>query len=291
MTNRKMFGFVYNSLVPQARSVVDDLVDSLRLRDQCWVSSAGDIHESLDKLSDTSLIVIAGGDGTILRVVREVAPYGVPIVGINMGRIGFMTELTVEEAPERLPLYLNGSLRIEERLMLEASVTSENEEEARLTLHALNDIVVGRGSIARLLDIETIVDGVPLTSYRADAVIVATATGSTGYALSAGGPILYPETRGILVQPVAAHTGLRTGLLLREESQIEMMASDGYEAFMSVDGFPDANLSAHDRVTIRKSPYTALFLRARPPETFYAALTRRLGLVPPKSAGGVGGQG
>ncbi|MCI0439704.1 MAG: NAD(+)/NADH kinase [Chloroflexi bacterium] len=289
MTNRKLIGFVHNSRVPETLEFVETLVEAHGLHEACWVSSAGDIQDMRRALGDTCLIVIAGGDGTILRAMRVIAPYEVPIVGINMGRVGFMSELRVDEAMQKLPMYLDGGLRVEERMMLQASVTAPGEDEPRLTLHALNDVVVGRGSVARLLDIETTIDGVPLTSYRADAVIVATATGSTGYALSAGGPILYPETRVILIQPVAAHTGLRTGLLLREESVIEMKASDGYGAFLSVDGFPDTSLDGEDRVTVQRSPYTARFLRARPPETFYEALTRRLGLEPPKVQGGVGG--
>ena len=113
-----------------------------------------------------------GGDGTILRTVRVIAPFGVPIVGVNMGRVGFMTELRVDEALERLPDYLNGRTRVEERTMLKASVAQDGAGAPSVEISALNDVVVSRGGVARLLDVDAFVDGAPLTSYRADAVIV-----------------------------------------------------------------------------------------------------------------------
>ena len=187
-----------------------------------------------------------------------------------------MSELRVGEAVEKLPMYLDGGLRIEERMMLEAYVESGPDRTRRLEHHALNDVVVGRGAASRLVDIATTVDGRPLTTYRADAVIVCTATGSTGYALSAGGPITYPEGRVMLVQPLAAHTGLRDGLVLPEEAVVELKAARGRRVTLSVDGSLDTALEADDKVTIVRSPYVARFLRADPASDFYADLTRRL---------------
>ena len=279
MPPRNLVGLVHNSRLPDAAGLVGSLVRYLDLEDRSWTSAATEIDRVQDKLKNTSMIVVVGGDGTILRTVRVIAPYSIPIVGVNMGRVGFMTELGEKEAIEKLEMYLNGALRVETRMMLEASVASESEESPRLTVHALNDVVVGRGEAARLLDIDTSVDGVALTSYRADAVIVATATGSTGYALSAGGPILYPEARVMLVQPVAAHTGLRDALVLPEQSVVELEAGDSHEATLTVDGFSDTILGAGDKVTVKCSPHVALFIRAHAPSTFYTALMQRLGLV------------
>ena len=279
MTSRNLVGLVYNSQVPEAADLVRALVQSLDLRGRCWVSSAGGIEDVRDRLESTKRIVVAGGDGTILRAVRVIAPFSIPIVGINLGRVGFLTELTVSEAAEKLPAYLDGDLRVEERMMVQASVIARSEDVATGVLHALNDVVVGRGDIARLLDIDASVDGVPLASYRADAVIVSTATGSTGYALSAGGPVLYPEARQILVQPVAAYTGLRDGLILPEVSAVELGITGSHRAMLSVDGFSSGVLHAGDRVIIGRSPYTALFLRSRSPSAFYASLMQRLGLM------------
>ena len=275
-------GFVYNAQHPTALQMTEAVMRSLELGDDCWMSAVEDLDTMRHVLHDTRFIVVAGGDGTILRVVRAITEYGVPLVGINMGRVGFMAELQVHEAVEQLPAYLNGSARLEERMMLEVSVRHGDEQEPYLTLHALNDVVVGRGGSARLLDIVATIDGVILTSYRADAVIVSTATGSTGYALSAGGPIMYPETKAMLIQPVAAHTGLRSGLILPDNTELELQASDKHEALLSVDGFRDTLLHGEDRVSISRSQYVTRFLRRHAPTAFYAALTRRtLGMDTP----------
>ena len=279
MTPPSLVGLVYNPQVAQTREMVDGLQTSLNLSGRSWISAAAEVGEMTEQLKDTSVVVVAGGDGTILRAVRVVASFEVPIIGINMGRIGFMSELTVDEVHDRLPEYLEGKFRVEKRMMLQVEVVSDSSLVPSVTLHALNDVVVGRRSAARLIDIDTTIDGTHLTSYRADAIIVSTATGSTGYALSAGGPILYPEAMVMLIQPVAAHQGLRDGLILPEESTIELTTTDGQRAMLSVDGFSDTELNADDRVLVRKSPYTARFVRAHPPGSFYYALTRRLGMV------------
>ena len=279
---RTLIGFVHNAQHPAALQMVEALMRSLDLGEDCWVTAAEDLGDMRALLHDTRFIVVAGGDGTILRVVRTIAEHGVPLVGINMGRVGFMAELQVAEAIAELPAYLNGDARIEERMMLDVSVTRRDEREPYLTLHALNDVVVGRGGSPRLLDIVATIDGVVFTSYRADAVIVATATGSTGYALSAGGPIMYPETKAMLIQPVAAHTGLRSGLILPDYTELELQASDNHEALLSVDGFTDRLLHGYDRVSIRRSEHVTRFLRRRASTAFYAALTRRtLGMDAP----------
>ena len=271
-------GFVYNALVEEAPALIESLVGDLGLRSSAWVSSAFGIDAHADKLPDTAMVVVAGGDGTILRAVHAIAAHAVPIVGVNMGRVGFMSELRVEEAAERLPAYLNGSVRVETRMMLRATV-ADGDGKRIMTADALNDVVVGRGGVARLLDIDTVVDGEFLTSYRADAVIVSTPTGSTGYALSAGGPIFFPEAEMMMLQPVAPHTGLRDGLVLPQDTVVRLSATDGKHASLSVDGMEDVALEPDFRVTIRRGPHAARFLRANPRTAFYTQLTRRLGLV------------
>ena len=152
--------------------------------------SAWEEEKAKPQVAGSDLILSIGGDGTILRAARAVVPHAVPIVGINLGHLGFMTELKATEALDKLPRLLGGEGWIEERTMLEAETVSDGK-----TFHVLNDVVVGRGSSARVVNIETRIDGEVLTTYRADGVIVATATGSTSYLLAAGGPILYPQAR------------------------------------------------------------------------------------------------
>ena len=278
MATRELVGLVYNPRVGQAEELVHSLVRHLDLGERSWVSLAAQLELVSDLLPDTSVIITAGGDGTILRAVRSAAPFEVPILGVNLGRVGFMTELTVDEAPDRIPAYLAGEARVEERMMLQTSVGLRSGGGPASASHGLNDAAVTRGELPRLIDIDVTIDGIPLTTYRADGLIVATATGSTGYALSAGGPILYPEASVLVLQPLAAHMNLQTGLVLPDRAVVELGAPGASQAILSVDGHTEATLEAGDRVVIERSPYTARFLRASPPSAFYSDLAHRLGL-------------
>jgi NAD+ kinase len=186
--------------------------------------------------------------------------------------------LSVEEAEQRIPGYLDGGARVEERMMVQASVVASANQEPCYSTHALNDVVVTRGSLARILDINATVDGIPLTTYRADGVIVATATGSTGYALSAGGPIMYPEARDVLVQPLAAHMSLQSGIVVPGESEVQLSVKASSEFVLTIDGHTDTELTEGDVVRVERSPYVARFLRADPPAASYSSLTRKLGV-------------
>lgn len=271
------------------------MVQRLKLAADALVCSVEDLEQIKDRHPGVDLLVTVGGDGTILRAVQVAAVHGVAILGINMGRVGFMTELSAQDALERLDQYLDDSLWIEERAMLQASVVStqqgrgarQRHKASPKVYHALNEAVVGSGAVARMATIKVTIDGAPLNVYRADAVLVATATGSTGYALSAGGPIMYPTSRDILLKPVAAHLGMGTALVLPGSSRIELMALSDGPALLSVDGFIDVKLGEGDHVLVESSPYVARFLRTHPPSHYYAVLAQRLGLesgdTPPRS--------
>ena len=278
MSDRDLVGLVHNPRVPATASLVGSLVESLGLGDRSWVASAAEMEAGGEMLARTSVVITAGGDGTILRAARAAAPHSIPILGINMGRVGFMTEVTKGEALAKVPAYLDGEQRVEERMMLQASVISAKDGTPDAGLHALNDVVISRGAEARLLDISVAVDGAPLTTYRADGVIVATATGSTGYALAAGGPIFSPEARIMLVQPIAAHMSLTTALVVPGESVVELSVTGDHAGVLNVDGLSGADVGPGDNVVVQCSPHAARFLRASPPSAFYATLTRRLRL-------------
>ena len=274
---RHLIGFMQSRTIPGAPSVIRSLIDTLDLHDRSWVAPVDEEGIDPETLRATALIVTAGGDGTIIRVNRLASPYSIPIVGINMGRVGFMAELSVESAAERLTQYIEGGVRTEERLMLQAEVAARSNGETRIVAHALNEAIV-RGTLPRLLDVEVTIDGVKLATYRADGVIVSTPTGSTGYALSAGGPVLQPEARVLLIQPLAAHISLQTGLVVPDNCTVELAVVGNRGALISVDNLTNAVLDPNDKVVIRKSPYIASFLRADPPSAFYSTLTRRLGV-------------
>ncbi|MBF8267319.1 MAG: kinase [Dehalococcoidia bacterium] len=276
MSGPGSIGIVYNPGIPRAKLLAHQLAEKLGSERPSWVLPTAEVEEQGPPLS-TSLIITVGGDGTILRAAQLAAPRGIPLLGVNLGRVGFMTELGADEALSRIGEYLSGQARLEERTMLQARVVSERAgDAAALPFQALNDVVVGRASVSRLVHLEVRIDGALLTTYRADAVIVATATGSTGYSISAGGPILHPQSRDLLLNPLATHLGLGTALVLPPNSVVEVTIRSDYQAVLSVDGRTDLALEPGETVEVKRSPYIARFLRSQPPNHFYAALTERL---------------
>lgn len=284
----KPVGVVYNHRVAEAVELAESIARKVGgLGWHAWSCSVPELQAHHDFVKGSGMIITVGGDGTILRAARIAAPHEVPLLGVNLGRLGFMTELRAEEALDRIPAFLEGEGRVEERAMLQAEVLTERmrqeeigaERPARLLFHALNDVVVGRGSVSRLVRIRTLVDGVELAAYRADAVIVATATGSTGYNLAAGGPILQPQAPNIILTPLAPHLGLSTSLVFLPETTIDLLVGSDTPCTASIDGYVDMALSAEDRVRVTRSPYHARFLRTRSNTDYYATLIQRLGLA------------
>ena len=264
--------------------MVTRLKEQLGLGEDAWVRSTYDLELADDSHPGVELLITVGGDGTILRAACVAAPYGIPILGINMGRVGFMTELRAQEALSSVARYLEEGARVEERAMLQAklllAVQGKEEKPGLGPFHALNDVVIGGSGASRMVAVEVGIDGSVLTAYRADAVIVATATGSTGYALSAGGPILHPLSDDIVLQPVAAQHGLGNALVLPSGSRVELTLRSDRPATMNVDGFVDKEMGEGSVVSVETSPYRARFLRMPASTDYYATLTRRLGRAP-----------
>jgi len=264
----KRVGILYHPKIEKAEAFSRELEKFLKAQGvSFWTCSAWEEEKAKSQIAGTELILSIGGDGTILRAVRVVVPQVVPIVGINLGNLGFMTELKADEAFEKLPRLLGGEGWIEERTMLEAEPLSQGK-----TLHAMNDVFVGRRSLARLVRIETRVDGEVLAIHRADGVIVATATGSTGYSLAAGGPILCPQAKEIIFKPVCPHLALDRAVVLSPEAEIQLKVVTTHEAMLSIDGQVELPLSSGDEVKVKLSPYVARFLRIRPKAYFYSYL-------------------
>jgi len=271
----KKIGILYHPKVAATRAKARELEAFIKSRGiSVWVGSAWEKARAGDKLAGTDLLLTVGGDGTILRAVQIVLPGATPITGINLGKLGFMTELDADEAIAKLPPLLEGEGWLDERAMLRAELTSQGQETR--TFDALNDVVVARGEIARLIRLEAAVDGQPLAAYKTDAVVVATATGSTGYALAARGPIMYPQSRDFLLVPVAPHLSPAYPLVLPEAAAVTLKLNTYHDATLSVDGHINISLVDGDVITVRRSPHTARFLRIRPRESFYGSLEARL---------------
>jgi NAD+ kinase len=273
--NVKKIGILYHPRVETTLVKAKELESFLKT--QCvsvWICSVWEKEKALKKLAGTDLLLTVGGDGTILRAVQVVIQGSVPITGINQGKLGFMTELDAAEAIKKLPSLLSGKGWIDERAMLQAELLSEGQEPR--VFHALNDVVMARGEVARLVRVDVAIDGQPLTTYKTDAVIVATATGSTGYALAARGPILYPQSRDFLLVPVAPHLSPSYPLVVPATAEVVLRLNTYHAATLSVDGHINIPLSNGDTVTIRRSPHVARFWRIRPEGSFYSSLEDKL---------------
>jgi len=267
----KKVGILYHPKIDAARDFAKELAQLLPPLDASpWLCSAWEEESARAQAEDTELIFSVGGDGTILRAARITIPWDIPIVGINLGRLGFMTEFSAEEARDKLPAIIAGEGWIDERAMLQA------EFSAKGPFHALNDVVLGRGAISRLVHVETIIDGALLTTYKVDGVILATATGSTGYSLAAGGPILYPQSREIILNPICSHPTFANALVLPPTTTLELRVRTDHQALLSIDGQINLALESGDSVRVRLSQHVARFLRAKPPSFFYTALMQRL---------------
>jgi NAD+ kinase len=227
-------------------------------------------------VNGTDLILSIGGDGTILRAAQAVVPEPTPITGINLGNLGFMTELSVDEAEEKLTALLAGEGWIDERCLLEAELSPVKEREPSQLFYALNDVVVARGTVARVIYVEASIDGEPLTTYKADGVIVSTATGSTGYALAVGGSILHPQAKELLLLPIAPHLSSAYSLVLPSTAVVKLRLSTTHSATLSVDGHINLPLSGGAVVTVKPSLNTVRFLRIHPETSFYSSLEQRL---------------
>jgi len=265
----KQVGILYHPGLEKARDVANKLQELLAARGvSSWQCSAWEEDEAKHQVAGSDLVLSIGGDGTILHAARISAPVNVPILGINLGRLGFITELSFDEASSNLPHLLEGAGWIEERAMLEARLGDKS-------FHALNEAVV-RSTAVRLINIKAEIDGEMLATYRADGVIIATATGSTGYSLAAGGPILHPQSREIILQPISCHLGLSHALVLPPQSIVDLKVASGDKAILSLDGQVDMPLSSEQNIRLKLSPYVARFLKIRQPKYFYSSLRQKL---------------
>jgi len=276
-------GLLYHPKIVAARTVVQQLsafLDSNGVAS--WGCSSWDEAAIRDQSQGTGLAVSVGGDGTILRVARAVTPMSIPILGVNLGHLGFMTEFSAEEIVARMPSVLKGEGWVDRRMMLQVEILRRRSEDSESPspepFYALNDAIVGRGGVSRVVYVEATIDGESLTTYKADGVLVSTATGSTGYSLAAGGPILFPQSQDILVKSVCPHLTMGYALVLPPTATVELKVRTDHEAMLSIDGQLQFSLDDGDMVAIRRSPYSASFMRLRPNGFFYSTLEERLRL-------------
>jgi NAD+ kinase len=202
------------------------------------------------------MVIVLGGDGTMIGVARLVAEKGIPILGVNIGGLGFLTAVSRDELYEVLDRVLVDDCHIEERIMLNACVLRHSECIAEYIV--MNDVVVNKGALARIIDLETYVNSAYISTFKADGLIVSTPTGSTAYALSAGGPILYPTLNSIVLAPICPHTLTNRPIVLPDDVKIEiMLRSLNEDVFLTLDGQMGFSLRQNDIIEVKKSQYRA----------------------------------
>jgi NAD+ kinase len=274
----KRVGVLAHPLRPQSFPVAQQIAAYLEAQQvNGWVYTRWDEQEVAAQVEAADLVVAIGGDGAMLRAARVCARRGVPVLGINMGQLGFLTEIpgpAAWEAP--LARVLAGEGWIEERMMIQAALLRDDSLIA--SGEALNDIVISRGVAPRMVWLETYIDGDWTTTYNADALVVATATGSTAYALACGGPILPPELRNILIVPVAPHLSMERPIVLSEGATVEVVAAHDNmtEIMLTVDGINMGNVQPGDCIRVQASQHISRFVRLRERHYFYRSLLDRL---------------
>ncbi|MEZ4707167.1 MAG: NAD(+)/NADH kinase [Caldilineaceae bacterium] len=273
-----MIGILHHPIKPESKSLAQEIDRFLRAQGEEDIQheSAWEAEAAMQWLPKADLLITLGGDGTLLRAARMGAPFEVPMLGVKMGRLGFLAELMPDDWQRPLLRVLAGNYWLEERLMVRARVEHSNGQRSTREFDALNDVVLSRGDLARVVRIDLQLDGGYLTRYTCDGLIVSTATGSTGYALAVGGPILPPDLRNILVIPIAPHLSMDRAVVLAEGAEIRMRAYTDHAAMLTVDGQFVVAIKDGDEVVVEGSPHKARFVRIRERSYFYQALMEKL---------------
>lgn len=228
---------------------LDDNTARLINRDFAPAVALGDLGKNID------LAIVIGGDGTLLHVARSLAPQGIPIVGVNQGRLGFLTDIPVQDMEREIAKILDGELQLESRLLLHTEIVRAGK--ILHAAHAFNDVIINKGELARLIEFETHVDGEFVHSTRGDGIIIASPTGSTAYAMSAGGPILHPSLPAMVLVPICPHTLSNRPIVVSSDSVIEVVMTNlaDSHAHVTVDGQLNYTLEGGDRIYVRRAEH------------------------------------
>ena len=266
---------------PQAIRVIREMGEWLRERGVGCAAEAEVAKEvgwscvsTEEMIQDVDMVVVLGGDGTILAAARALRDRPVPILGVNLGGLGFLTEIALEELYPALEAILRGEYEINERMLLDVEFQKADGEE---NFTVLNDAVINKGALSRLISIETQVNGEHLTTFRADGLIISTPTGSTAYNLSAGGPIVYPSLHSIIITPICPHTLTNRPIIVPEDAVVSAtLLSEREEVYLTLDGQVGLPMGAGDRVKVKRSPKAVALIRS-PFRSYFEVLRTKLG--------------
>lgn len=287
-------GFAYNPTMEAAVELSARAAGWCQVRgiDE-WQAPSGELETLLRELRSTDVLVVLGGDGTFLRAARAVAEVDVPLLGINLGKVGFLSKAEANDFEAVLGLIADGEYRIDERMALEGRIlrggTGRPHDAARpptsaagqVTRHfALNDIVIARGSLARVCRLDVEIDDSHLATFIADGLIVASPTGSTGYSFSAGGPIVDPVSRNLIVTPIAAYLSAIRSVVASPTQVVRCTVVDAYEALVSIDGREDLPIAVGDVVEVRAVEQPIRLIEPVGAQPFWDLLRHKVALLP-----------
>jgi NAD+ kinase len=279
----KKIGIVSKPKKAEIREIVPQLAEWLHKRD-IEVSidkETGSILESSEKCltrnelpGRVDLLIVLGGDGTLLAAARALYRHEVPIFAVNLGDLGFLTVITRDEMYAALEGVLSGNYRSERRVQIEGELV--RADEALSTFRALNDVVLNKGAIARIQDFEVYADGEFISNYKSDGLIISTPTGSTAYSLAAGGPVVSPTVEAFIVTPICAHTLTNRPLVLQDSANIEIVVKSQREAaYLTVDGQVGIATHSEDIIRVRKSDSFVELIQP-PQRNYYEILRQKL---------------
>jgi NAD+ kinase len=285
-------GFAYNPTIEAAVELSARAAGWCRVRRIGeWQAPSGEMETLLRELPTTDLLVVLGGDGTFLRAARAVSEVDVPLLGINLGKVGFLSKAEAGDFEAVLEMILAGEYRIDERMALEGRILRGGKigphgihaaaPTDRVSKHfALNDIVVARGALARVCRLDVEIDDSHLATFVADGLVVASPTGSTGYSFSAGGPIVDPISRNIIVTPIAAYLSAIRSVVASPSQVVRCTVVDANEALVSIDGREDLPIAVGDVVEVRAVERPIRLIEPRSAQPFWDLLRQKVALLP-----------
>jgi NAD+ kinase len=274
-------GFAYNPTKEAALELLERAEGWCQLRGiSHWAAPAGELRALVDELPRTGALVVLGGDGTFLRAARAVAEVDVPLLGVNLGKVGFLSKVETSGLEGVLAQLVEGDFQLENRMALHATIHPGGRDEAGETFFALNEIAVARGSLTRVCRIEVEIGPSHLATFTADGLIVASPTGSTGYSFSAGGPILDPTSRNLLVTPIAGYMSAIRSVVVSPRHTVRCRVVDAYDVLMSVDGREDRRLAIGDVVSVCELGRPLRLIEPRGAVPFWDLLRQKSELLP-----------
>jgi NAD+ kinase len=274
-------GLAFNPTIEAALELRERAEGWLQLRHyDHWTAAAGDFDALVKELPTTDALIVLGGDGTFLRAARATAAVDVPLLGVNLGKVGFLSKIEANQLESMLAQVVAGDYEIDPRMAARATIHPGGSETPSDTFIALNDVVVARGTLARVVRLDVAIDTSHLATFIADGLVVSTPTGSTGYSFSAGGPILDPIARNLIVTPIAGYLSAIRSVVVSPRQVVRCRVVDATEALISIDGREDRPVAVGDVVAVAALDRPIRLIEPRGSVPFWDLLRHKVELLP-----------